>query len=114
MNILIRFSFILLSGILLFTGCARSPHALQTSAPNPEPQGMRLSTAKVIRIAKQSARREGVDLGEFNDPRLRYGPDRKGEKFWVVIFEGRVPMPGHHFMVIVNDHTAEAAFSPGM
>lgn len=112
MKILPRFCAAVLASCLFFAGCARSVHAPETSASPTKPEGARLSTAEVIRIAKQTAVREGVDLRHYKEPEAHYELSFK-DKSWFVFFDGKVAMPGNHFSVSVDDQTAEAQFFGG-
>lgn len=110
MRISIRLCFALLAAT--FAGCAHSPRTVQATIPDATTEGARLSTAEAIRIARQTAERQGVDLGRYNEPEAHYEFTRK-DRSWVVFFEGRVAMPGNHFSVSVDDRTGEAQFHGG-
>lgn len=113
MSIFTRLCFALFAGTLMFAGCSHHPpHTVQTSAPDTKPDGARLSTAEVIRIAKQAAERQGADLRRYKEPEAHYEFTRK-DKSWFVSFDGRVAMPGNHFSVSVDDQTGETRFFGG-
>ena len=71
-----------------------------------------MSPAEAIRIAKQAAERQGSDLRRYKEPEARYEFTRN-DKSWWVFFDGRVPMPGNHFAVSVDDQTGDTRFIPG-
>src|SRR4051812_32122234 len=109
MSIFTRLCFALLAGTLVFAGCTHSPRPVQTSVSDTKPEGARLSMAEVIRIAKQAADRQGADLSKYKEPETHYEFTRK-DKSWWVFFDGRVPMPGNHFSVSVDDQTGKTQF----
>jgi hypothetical protein len=106
MSIFDRLCFTALVLSLLFAGCSHAPHTTQTVVPDTKPVGASLSTAQVIRIAKQAAQRQGADLRRYKEPKAHYEFTRK-DKSWFVSFDGRVAMPGDHFSVSVDDQTGE-------
>ena len=112
MSIFNRHYFALLAASLLFAGCSRSAHVTHTSALDTKPEGARLSTAEVIRIAKQAATRQGADLRRYKEPEALYEFTRK-DKSWWVSFDGRVAMFGNHFSVSVDDQTGETRVMRG-
>jgi len=112
MSIFIRHCFAVLAVSLLLAGCSHPAPTAQTAVPDTKPEGARLSTAEVIRIAKQTAERQGVDLRRYKEPEAHYEFTRK-DKSWFVSFDGRVAMPGNHFSVSVDDQTGEARFFGG-
>ena len=112
MNALARFALAALLVALALSGCALTPHKAQAPAPAAKPEGARLSTAEVIRIARQTAELHGIDLGKYKEPEAHYDhTSRDGS--WFVFFDGRVPMPGNHFGVMVDDRTGEAQLHRG-
>jgi hypothetical protein len=96
----------------MLAGCSRPAPKPQAVAPETKPEGARLSTAEVIRIAKQEAERQGADLGRYKEPEAHYELTRK-DKTWFVSFDGRVAMPGNHISVRVDDRTGETRFFRG-
>ena len=113
-----RSSFAALVAVIFVAGCSQdrradqSPSPTQASTLNTKPQASRLSTVEVIRIAKQTAERQGAVLGDYMEPVAHYDPTGK-ERRWRVYFEGRVPRPANHFSVSVDDTTGEARFLGG-
>ena len=112
MNVLARYLFAVLVATVFFTGCVQPPRTAQATAPEAKAGGARLSAADAIRIAKQEAEHQGVDLGRYKEPEAHYEFTRK-DRSWFVFFDGRVPMPGNHFSVYVDDRTGAAQFHGG-
>jgi hypothetical protein len=71
-----------------------------------------LSTAEAIRIARQTAESQGIDLRNYKEPEAHYEFTIK-DKSWSVFFDGRVAMPGNHFFVSVDDRTGDAKIVRG-
>jgi len=71
-----------------------------------------MSQAEVVRIAAGAATKYGYRLADYKDPQAHYEFTRK-DRTWSVFYEGKVPMPGHHFLVWVNDRTGAARVVPG-
>jgi len=82
--------------------------------------GARLTAAEAIRIACETAQREGRNLDKYKVPQAQYELVQKGspsivfEKTWIVFFEGRELRFGNHFSVWVDDRTGKAGLSPGL
>ena len=74
--------------------------------------GAKLTTAEVVFIAEKAAEKEGARLSEFKKPVAHYEFTVK-DRTWVVFFDGRIPMPGNHFTVYVDDRTKETRFIGG-
>ena len=110
MRIYIRVCFALLAATLV--GCTHASRTVPATIADANPRGARLSTAEAIRIARQTAERQGVDLGRYQEPVAHYEFTRK-DRSWFVFFDGRVAMPGNHFSVSVDDRTGEAQFYGG-
>jgi hypothetical protein len=72
----------------------------------------RLSQTQVISIAKQAAEAEGRRLADYKEPEAHYEFTEK-DKSWSVFFDGKVPMPGNHFLVYVDDQTQKTKLMPG-
>jgi hypothetical protein len=88
----------------LLVGCA-TPQRMQSHSP-------RLSEREVIEIAERAARRHGYRLADYSAPKAHFEFAKK-DGTWTVFFEGRVPMPGNHFLVWVHDRTRQATIMPG-
>ena len=82
------------------------------SHPTPTPSGARLGEAEVIRIAADAATKHGYRLADYDAPRAHYEFTRKDQS-WTVFYEGKVRLPGHHFLVWVDDRTRESRVMPG-
>ncbi|WP_269633644.1 hypothetical protein [Pelomonas sp. BJYL3] len=66
-------------------------------------------TAALSRAAAQ-ARAEGWDLRKYAGPELCYSArDAK----WTVFYDGLDPLPGNHFMVLVDERTKASRLVPG-
>ncbi len=74
--------------------------------------GARLSKAEAIRIAQKEAAKRGYRLSRYEAPHARYEFTRK-DKSWTIFYDGKVPKPGNHFLVWVDDRTGEARVMPG-
>ena len=113
MTTLAQYNIAALALLLLVVGCSHTPPATVTEAPASDirPQGALLGQAEVIRIAKQTAERQGVRLRDFKEPRVRY--ELSQNRTWFLLFDGKRPMPGNHFFVSVDDRTGEAVLIGG-
>ena len=99
-------------GGAVLVGCAHSPDAGQINTPLTKPDGARLSSAEAIDIAKREARRRGIDLHRFKDPKTTYESSPEGS-FWWVFFKGRINTVGNVFSLCVDDQTGDIEFHPG-
>jgi hypothetical protein len=61
-----------------------------------------------IERAAEAARRAGRRLEDYDEPRVDLV-----DGDWQITFSGTVPLPGNHFLVIVNDSTGAAALFAG-
>lgn len=83
------------------------------------PRAAHLTLGEALQIAEDAAAQRGVSLADFQSPWFRYDydlyyPDMgQGDYAWAFGFEGKVPAPANHFMVVVNDRTRYAQFIPG-
>lgn len=66
-------------------------------------------TAALSRAAAQ-ARAEGWDLRKYGGPELCYSAR---EAQWTVFYDGLDPLPGNHFMVLVEERTKASRLVPG-
>ena len=108
MNPFKRLCLAITGGSLILTGCSHpAPSAL-----NNQSAGARLNEAEVLRIASQVAERDGRHLSDYKPPEAHYEFTQK-DKSWSVFFDGKVPMPGNHFSVSVDDQTGKAQLFPG-
>jgi hypothetical protein len=111
MSIFNRLFFILLAVTLLFAGCSH-PTRSPSAAPNANLDGARLSQPEVLRIAGEAATKHGYRLADYKDPQAHFEFSRK-DKTWTVFYDGKVPVPGNHFLVWVDDRTSEAQVMAG-
>jgi hypothetical protein len=83
------------------------------------PRAAHLTLGEALQIAEDAAVKRGMSLADFQSPWFRYDYDLhypdlgQGDYAWAFGFEGKVPAPANHFMVIVNDRTRYAQFIPG-
>ena len=109
----IRFSFIMATALVLVAGCARYSHEnASAAAADLRPHVARLSQAQAINIAKLAAEREGRRLIDYKDPEAHYEFIQK-DRSWSIFFDGKVPMFGNHFVVVVDDQTKSTRIMPG-
>jgi hypothetical protein len=73
--------------------------------------GTRLAETNVFRIAGEAAVKAGFRLADFKDPEVHSSAARGAT--WTVFYEGKVPVPGNHFLVWVDDRTGDAQVMPG-
>jgi hypothetical protein len=71
-----------------------------------------LSQAEAIRIAADAAAKDGYRLADYDAPKAHYEFTRK-DQTWTIFYEGKVHMPGHHFLVWVDDRSRKARVMPG-
>jgi len=81
------------------------------SHPTPSPSGARLSQAEAIRISADAATKRGYRLADYDPPQVHYEFTRK-DQTWTIFYEGKVRLPGHHFLVSVDDRTRESRVMP--
>ena len=104
--------------LLLMLGCtADRPsegHCPLAGPPAPQefrPDGARLTNIEAIRLAKQEAVKQGVDLCHFHEPLMDYFPNGTN---WFLVFWGKEHRyPGDYFSVYMNDQTGETRFDGG-
>jgi hypothetical protein len=92
--------------VLFVVGCGQR-------SPLDGPPDANLSYGQVKEIAERTAKANGIELGGYDDPVLRFeGAGAKKE--WLVYFQMKSPAPpGGHCLVVVNDATSAAEFHPG-
>jgi hypothetical protein len=108
----INATLIICLSVVFIHGCAQSSQ-VDKAPPEIKPEGARLSNTDAIRIALETAEREGYDLKNYKvgESHCAFYPEKKE---WFISINGRVAMPGNHFSVIVNDRTGEAELRGGM
>ena len=77
------------------------------------PAGARLTTGEAIRIAQETATREGRKLSDYRQPEAHY-EFVQTNKTWSVFFEGKARIPGNHFSVEIDDLTGNAQLWRGL
>jgi hypothetical protein len=78
------------------------------------PTGAHLTLAQALHLAEVEASKHHIDFSDFLEPSFEYSHDNNQGYTWAFIYDGKVPAPGNHFMVVVNDRTQHADFVPGM
>ena len=103
---LVRFSFVMAAMLILVAGCARCSHknGSVTAAADVRAHIARLSEVQAISIARHAAEREGKNLANYKDPEAHFEFIEKDQS-WSILFDGKVPIPGNHFLVEVDDQT---------
>jgi hypothetical protein len=80
----------------LASGCVHDYHA-------------RLTTTEVIRTARRAAELKGYNLEDYREPAVSY---KQGN--WLLIFVGRLPVPGADLIVEVDDTAGKTQVTGGM
>ena len=80
--------------------------------PDFTPLGARLSQPEALRIAVQTAEKRGISLSNYKRPEVKYRTNYD-EKYWIVFYDGKRPMPGNHFWIRIDDRTGTARIIPG-
>jgi hypothetical protein len=101
----------LVAALAILTGCTRPAHT-DLPASDVRPDGAHLTPSQVISIAKHTAETKGIHLTNYKEPEAHYEFTKK-DKTWSVFFDGKVPMPGNHFLVWIDDQTQKAQLMPG-
>ena len=101
MRVTMLFNWAVLTASLFVAGCAHT-----TPVEELRPPGTRLSSADAIRIARHAAEHEGCRLSDFKPPKAHYEYTQK-DRTWTVSFDGKVPVPGNQFWVVVDDQTGQ-------
>lgn len=99
--------------VAAFTGCATTAHNSQPVS-DVRPDGARLTQSQAISLAKQAAEREGFHLTDYKEPDALFEIHRGWRSQftdWSVGFDSKVPFPGDHFTVFVDDQTQTAKLS---
>jgi hypothetical protein len=82
-------------------------------SPLEGPPDAQLSYSEVKALAEQAAKANGIDLGGYDEPVLRF-EGAKAKKEWLVYFQMKSPAPpGGHCLVVINDATSAVQFHPG-
>jgi hypothetical protein len=64
----------------------------------------------VIQMAKDYAIQKGMDLNEYFISTIRYDTSTKE---WNIHFDGNLPAPGFHFLIVIEDRTKAIRLSRG-
>jgi hypothetical protein len=106
-------------GVLVLASCVNRPHfyspdAAGTVAPSAETVRLQthLTTQEVVQLARRAAENAGYRLDEFEAPMVDFEPFVHDKK-WFVFFYGKVPAPGNHFLVIIDDESRAVRVWPG-
>ncbi len=70
----------------------------------------RLRSSEAISLAMSAAMKQGWHLENFRPSSICFDASKHQ---WTVFFEGRVPLPGNHFWVWVEDSTGTTEIMPG-
>jgi hypothetical protein len=70
----------------------------------------KLQIEHVIEKAKGYAAAEGQKLENYFIESIEYDAD---EKEWTIVFRGKLPVPGSHFIITIEDRTEKARLMPG-
>ncbi len=83
--------------------CRVGPKSLSTAAT-------RLRTSEAISLAMSAAKKQGWHLDNYRPSSICFDASKHQ---WTVFFEGRVLLPGIHFLVWVEDSTGATKIMPG-
>ncbi len=84
-------------GVVLLVGCV---------------QTRRMTRSQVAHVAGKAAATAGFRLADYREPDVRRGADG-ARPTWTVFYEGNVPLPGNHFLVLVDDSTGSTQVMQG-
>jgi hypothetical protein len=87
-------------------------HAVTATDKQWRPEGAHLTLEAALHIAEAEALKH-VSLSDFLRPQFRYSHDKDLGYIWAFVYDGKVPKPGNHFLVVVNDRTRQRTFMPG-
>jgi hypothetical protein len=77
------------------------------------PPGASLSRTEVIRLADAAAVKKGFILADYLPPHVYYQFLKKDTGTWSIFYDGKVPAPGNHFLVLINDRNKTTEVIPG-
>ena len=90
-----RLTFVV--GVVLMLGCSHT---------------QRMTTSEVVRLAGTAATAAGFRLSDYREPDVRWElADRN--RTWTVFYEGKVLLPGHHFLIVIDDQTGSTLVMRG-
>jgi hypothetical protein len=108
-NILLCFCF----GLLAVGASAGDFQAVSSADVHWQPEHAHLTLGAALLAAEAEAVKHHVNFADYSTPVFRYYHDDHLGYVWSFIFDGKVPKPGNHFSVFVNDRTEHADFMPG-
>ena len=89
----------------------KPPTEVKPVSPDVKPEGARLTKVEALRIAREELARLKVKVEQLREPTAVYRPKDKRRH---VSFMGKVPKPGNHCSVSIDDATGKARFAGGM
>jgi hypothetical protein len=92
--------FVVASTLVAMVPCSKSAPACDAS----------LVQAEVIAISNEAAKQAGYALIEFDAPAAEF---KMKDCNWWVFYNGKLPIPGNHFFIIVDDGTKRTQVLPG-
>ena len=101
--------------VLHLLGCG--PDTLSPRTPvfdlvEPVPDGYNLAADEAVRAANSYCRNEGISLPAYETPSVSCD-SLDGDRFWAILYQGVTPIPGNHFMLLLNDATREIEYVAG-
>lgn len=78
----------------------RPPAKLQQTQMKTE-----MNTENALRVANTEAEKAGYQLKDYKAPKVVRSPN---EKTWLIFYVGKIPAPGHHFLVRIDAETGKA------
>lgn len=97
----------------LTLGCVKQSETLPPiSHSTPAPKDWALSPADAVLVAIDYASQHEIPLREYGNPSATHVV-REGERFWVVLFEGKSGTPGDHFTLLIHDATEAVEYVAG-
>lgn len=108
---------VLFAAVCTVVACSRR---VDTTAPIPSQDeqasnaatGWKLTADEATRIAEAAAEESGVELADYRPPTVAPSDD-EGKRHWILLYEGKIPVPGNHFAAIVDDEFGTAEIIPG-
>lgn len=80
--------------------------------PDHTAMGCELTANEATRIGEAAAEESGIEITNYKPPIVDFSDD-DGEKYWSLLYEGKIPAPGNHFTVLINDESGTAEIVPG-
>ena len=76
------------------------------------PDHWTLAVDDVIDTSTKYCSRKRIDLSNYQIPSISCDT-LDGDRFWAILYQGVTPMPGNHFMLLLNDATLEIEYVAG-